>query len=54
MKVTTKAFLLLLAITLTVWILRGVGLLTFLPGLVIWILLLLTISAGVASRLQRF
>lgn len=52
-KPATTIFLLLLSITLTLWILRGVGILTFLPGGVFWLLLLLTISAAVISRVQR-
>lgn len=48
----TTAFLTILFITVLVWILRGLGLLTFLPGIVIWVLLLLTIGAGVFSGIQ--
>jgi hypothetical protein len=48
----TTFFLTFLFITVLVWILRGLGLLTFLPGLVIWVLLLLTIGAGVFSGIQ--
>jgi hypothetical protein len=48
----TTVFLTILFITVLVWILRGLGLLTFLPGLVIWVLLLLTIGAGVFSGIQ--
>ncbi|MBD2465644.1 hypothetical protein H6G89_32135 [Oscillatoria sp. FACHB-1407] len=52
-KPATTIFLLLLGVTVTVWILRGLGLLTFIPGGIIWLLLLLTISAAVISRVQR-
>lgn len=45
-------FLTILFITVLVWVLRGFGILTFLPGLVIWVLLLLTIGAGVFSGIQ--
>jgi hypothetical protein len=45
-------FLTILFITVLVWVLRGLGILTFLPGMVIWILLLLTIGAGVFSGIQ--
>jgi hypothetical protein len=53
MKPMTTVFLALLTLTLLVWVLRGVGVLTFVPGMVIWLLLLLTISAGIISRVQR-
>ncbi|PSB18782.1 hypothetical protein C7B61_03180 [filamentous cyanobacterium CCP1] len=45
-------FLTILFISILVWVLRGLGILTFLPGIVIWILLLLTIGAGVFSGIQ--
>lgn len=45
-------FLTILFITVLVWVLRGLGILTFLPGMVIWILLLLTVGAGVFSGIQ--
>lgn len=45
-------FLTILFITVLVWVLRGLGILTFLPGLVIWVLLLLTVGAGVFSGIQ--
>ncbi|NJN86556.1 MAG: hypothetical protein HC881_09890 [Leptolyngbyaceae cyanobacterium SL_7_1] len=53
MSVPTKIFLGLLGVTIAVWLLRGVGMLTFLPGIVIWVLVLLTIAAGVVSRVYR-
>lgn len=46
------AFLTILFITVLVWVLRGLGILTFLPGLVIWVLLLLTVGVGVFSGIQ--
>ncbi|NJL35683.1 MAG: hypothetical protein HC833_14120 [Leptolyngbyaceae cyanobacterium RM1_406_9] len=49
----TAVFLSFLGITLVVWVLRGVGLLTFLPGLVIWLLILLSVGAGVFDFIQR-
>jgi hypothetical protein len=45
-------FLTILFITVLVWVLRGLGILTFLPGIVIWLLLLLTIGSGVFSGIQ--
>jgi len=53
----TIAFLVALAVTALVWILRGVGggggLLAALPGSILWVLLLLTLAAGVVAGLQR-
>ncbi|MCU0546727.1 MAG: hypothetical protein MUE44_31950 [Oscillatoriaceae cyanobacterium Prado104] len=53
MRLSTRIFLTVLGITLLVWILRGVGLLTFIPGAVIWILVLLSFIAGILSTLLR-
>lgn len=53
MSLPTKVFLGLLGVTIAVWLLRGVGMLTFLPGIVIWVLALATIAAGVISRVYR-
>lgn len=52
MRPTTKLFLVTLAVTAAVWILRGFGLLTFLPGGVIWLLILLSIGTGVVNGLM--
>ncbi|HEY9626016.1 MAG TPA: hypothetical protein V6C84_01835 [Coleofasciculaceae cyanobacterium] len=49
---TTTVFLALLGVTAALWVLRGLGLLTFLPGGLLWLLILLTIGAGVVSGLQ--
>lgn len=53
MRIEMTVFLLALGVTIAVWVLRGVGLLTFLPGMVIWILLLITVGAGVVDIVQR-
>jgi len=53
MRLSTRIFLSILGITLLVWILRGVGLLTFVPGAVIWILILLSFVAGILNTLIR-
>ena len=53
MRLSTRIFLSILGITLLVWILRGVGLLTFLPGAIIWILILLSFVAGILNTLIR-
>ncbi|WP_416670343.1 hypothetical protein [Egbenema bharatensis] len=52
MRPDLTIFLTILFITILVWVLRGLGILTFLPGIVIWILLLLTIGSGVFSGIQ--
>ncbi len=49
----TKLFLAALGLTAIVWFLRGLSLLAFLPGLVIWLLILLCFGLGIASSLQR-
>ncbi|TAG88622.1 MAG: hypothetical protein EAZ09_25135 [Oscillatoriales cyanobacterium] len=53
MRLSTGIFWAILGITLLVWILRGVGLLTFIPGAVIWILVLLSFVAGILSTILR-
>jgi len=52
-KAETAVFLSFVGITLAVWVLRGIGLLTFLPGLVIWVLIFLSVGAGVYDFIQR-
>ncbi|TAE08591.1 MAG: hypothetical protein EAZ90_29370 [Oscillatoriales cyanobacterium] len=52
-RLSTRIFWTVLGITLLVWILRGVGLLTFLPGGVIWILIFLSFVAGILSTVLR-
>lgn len=49
----TKLFLAALGLTALVWFLRGLALLAFLPGLVIWLLILLCFGLGIVSSLQR-
>lgn len=41
------------SITALVWLLRGFEILTFIPGGVIWLLLLLTITIGVLISLPQ-
>ncbi|MEB3209869.1 MAG: hypothetical protein VKL39_00875 [Leptolyngbyaceae bacterium] len=48
-----RLFLMLLGITLAVWILRGLGILTFIPGGLIWLLILGTIGSGTFAAIQR-
>ncbi|PSR15915.1 hypothetical protein C8255_20610 [filamentous cyanobacterium CCP3] len=49
----TKLFLSTLGLTAIVWILRGLSVLAFLPGLVLWLLILLCFGLGIVSSLQR-
>ena len=49
----TQIFGILLVITIAVWLLRGFSILTFIPGGIILLLLLLTIGIGLLSRLLR-
>lgn len=53
LSIPTQVFLGLLILTLLIWILRGFTILAFLPGVVLWLLLLLTIGSGVLTSLQR-
>ncbi|PIG93950.1 hypothetical protein [Gloeocapsopsis sp. IPPAS B-1203] len=50
---TVQLFFVFAGITIFVWVLRGLGILTFIPGGIIWILILLSVVTGVWSRLQR-
>ncbi len=44
---------LVVGLTLFIWILRGLGVLTFLPSSLIWILLFLSIATGILTSLKR-
>ncbi|HEY9298844.1 MAG TPA: hypothetical protein VIQ31_21305 [Phormidium sp.] len=46
-------FSLIVGITLVVWVLRGMGILTFIPGGIIWVLILFCLIAGILSYLQE-
>jgi len=48
----TPIFFIVLGITIAVWLLRGFGILTFIPGGSLWVLILLSITTGIMSRLQ--
>jgi hypothetical protein len=48
-----RLFLMLLGITLAVWILRGLGILTFIPGGILWLLILGTIGLGTFAAIQK-
>lgn len=45
-------FAIVLGLTILVWILRGFGILTFFPGSVLVLLILLSIATGIISNLQ--
>lgn len=49
----TKAFLIVLGLTGVIWGLRGLAVLAFMPGVVLWALILLCFSLGIISTLQR-
>ncbi|HEY9736458.1 MAG TPA: hypothetical protein V6D06_09250 [Trichocoleus sp.] len=50
---TTGLFLGVLALTIVVWAFRGLSILAFLPGMVLWILILLCFGTGIVSSLQK-
>ncbi|MBD2355944.1 hypothetical protein H6G41_15165 [Tolypothrix sp. FACHB-123] len=49
----TQIFGILLGIGIAVWLLRGFGLVTFIPGGIIWLLLLGAIAIGILSYVQK-
>jgi hypothetical protein len=53
LSLPSRIFLGLLLVTGAVWVLRGLTILSFVPGIVVWGLLLMTIGAGVVTSLQR-
>lgn len=53
MRLETLLFLSSLGVLIAVWALRGFGILTFIPGLVIWLLLFTTIGSGIVDVVQR-
>jgi hypothetical protein len=44
-------FLIVLGLTILVWLLRGLGLLTFLPGAVLWLLIIASFVLTVVNGL---
>ncbi|MEH2322578.1 MAG: hypothetical protein V7K32_03055 [Nostoc sp.] len=48
-----QIFGILLGISVAVWVLRGFGILTFIPGGIIWLLLLGAIAVAIISYAQR-
>jgi len=51
-KLTTRIFLGVLALTIALWVLRGIGLLGFMPGLVLWGLIFACILLAVLSSIR--
>jgi hypothetical protein len=49
----TQGFGILLGMGIAVWVLRGFGVLTFIPGGIIWLLLLGAIAIGILSYVQK-
>jgi hypothetical protein len=47
----TAIFLACLTLTIFVWLLRGLGILTFIPGSVIWLLILATVGTAIVNGL---
>ena len=52
LRPVTQLLLATMAMTAIVWILRGTGLLAFLPGIIIWLLLLACFAIALFSSLQ--
>jgi hypothetical protein len=52
LRPATTIFLTILSIAIVTWVLRGIGLLTFLPGGVLWTLIFMSVGAGVVSLIQ--
>lgn len=48
-----RLLIILLPSAIAIWVLRGLGILTFIPGGIIWVMLLVAIAAGIFSRFQR-
>ena len=51
-KIYYQAFGVSVGITLLVWILRGIGALGFMPGMVIWLLIFMSIGSGAIATFQ--
>ena len=52
-KITTKILAIILSSAIAVWLLRGFGILTFIPGGLILFLLLSAITVGILNLWQR-
>lgn len=47
-----RSFVTVVGLTLVIWILRGLTVLSFLPGLVLWLGIVLSIALGVLTAWQ--
>ncbi|WP_017319073.1 hypothetical protein [Mastigocladopsis repens] len=52
-RIFNQAFGVFLGIAIAVWVLRGFGILTFIPGGVIWLLLLGAIVMAILNYVQK-
>lgn len=52
LKLTTRMFLGVLALTIALWVLRGIGLLGFMPGIVLWVLIFACILLAILSSIR--
>ncbi|MGJ5673675.1 MAG: hypothetical protein ACR9NN_08730 [Nostochopsis sp.] len=43
----------ILGITIAIWVLRGFGILTFIPGGILLLLLMVAIAIGILNHLQK-
>lgn len=48
-----RSFVAVLGLTLVIWILRGLTVLSFLPGLVLWLGIFLSLALGLLTAWQR-
>lgn len=51
-KLTTRIFFAVLAVTIALWVLRGLSLLGFMPGIVLWVLIFACILLAVLSSIR--
>lgn len=49
----TQIFLVVLGLTTIIWVLRGFTVLAFLPGIVLWLLILACFATGILTTLQK-
>ncbi|MEM6426025.1 MAG: hypothetical protein AAF651_06080 [Cyanobacteria bacterium P01_C01_bin.73] len=49
----TQLFLATLVVTAIAWLLKGLSLFSFMPGIIFWLLLLLCFGTGIFTSLQR-
>ena len=52
-RLLVQAFGIFLGIAIAIWVLRGFGILTFLPGGIILLFLLIAIAMGILSYIQK-